>query len=298
MDGTGASAAIMLVIAAVLWFLYLVPTWLRKREYLATERTATRLQQTMRVMAETAEMPEQVRVAATAREAARQERLLRAEQRRADASAAREVAAVRRATPASAPRPALDGDVLRRRRMRRTRLGASLLMIAATIVAGVQVVLIATTGMSVGGFFVMLGAVAGGSVAIVVQRRLDALAMPRRASAGGARTAVQVPAVPVATAAPAPREPWTPVRTPEPLYLSRPAAPVAAPRPELAEALRAAAATSEAALRAAQEAPEVASLRPVAPAKPSRYAAMGVLGPDATESTDLDEVLRRRRSAG
>ncbi len=44
----------MLAVATGLWFLYLVPTWLRRREYLSTERTATRLQQTLRVMAETA----------------------------------------------------------------------------------------------------------------------------------------------------------------------------------------------------------------------------------------------------
>ena len=60
----------MLAVAAGLWFLYLVPTWVRRREYLATERTATRIQQTMRVLAETAEVPESVRIAATAREAA------------------------------------------------------------------------------------------------------------------------------------------------------------------------------------------------------------------------------------
>lgn len=296
MDGTGAGATIMLAVAAVLWFLYLVPTWMRRREYLATERTATRLQQTLRVMAETAEVPDQVRLAATAREAARHERLLRAEQRRADALAAREVAAVRRATPSTAPAPSLAPDVLRRRRMRRTRLGASLLMVAATIAAGVQIFLIATTGMSVGGFVVLAAAIAGGGAAILVQRRLDALAMPRASAGARARTAVQLPAAPVAAAAP--REPWTPVQTPKPLYLSRPAAPVAAPGPQLAEALRAAAASSEEALRAAQESPEVAPLRAAPPRKNSRYASMGVLGPDAVESTDLDEVLRRRRSAG
>jgi hypothetical protein len=32
--------------------------------------------------------------------------------------------------------------------------------------------------------------------------------------------------------------------------------------------------------------------------RPSKYAGMGVLGPDAVETPDLDEVLRRRRSAG
>ena len=39
MDLTGGGTAIMLAIAAGLWFLYLVPTWVRRREYLAwTER--------------------------------------------------------------------------------------------------------------------------------------------------------------------------------------------------------------------------------------------------------------------
>lgn len=291
MDGTGAGTAIMLAVAALLWFLYLVPTWLRRREYLATERTATRLQQTIRVMAETAELPETVRVAATAREAARRERLLRAEQRRADAMAARQAAAVRRETPYSAPRPALDPDVLRRRRMRRTRLGASLLMVTATVLALVQVWLIATTGMTPGAVGVLALAGAGGAVAIAVQRRLDARAMPRVAASSRVRTAVQVRDV----APPVRREPWTPVEMPRPMYLSRPAPEPVAPRAELEEALRAASAEAEETLRAAQASPEVVRLRS---SRPSKYAGMGVLGPDAVETPDLDEVLRRRRSAG
>jgi hypothetical protein len=290
MDGTGAGTAIMLAVAAVLWFLYLVPTWLRRREYLATERTATRLQQTMRVLAETAELPDAVRVAATAREAARQERILRAQQRRADAMAARQVAAVRRETPSSVPPPVLDHDVLRRRRMRRTRLGASLLMVAATVVALTQVWLIATTGMTPGAVGVL--ALAGGAVAVAigVQRRLDARAMPR-ASAVRPRTAVQVRDI----APEARRRPWTPVEMPRPMYLSRPAPERLAPRPDLQEALRAAAADAEATLRAAQASPEVVRLRS---SPPSKYAGMGVIGPDAVATPDLDEVLRRRRSAG
>jgi hypothetical protein len=291
MEGTGAGTAIMLAVAALLWFLYLVPTWLRRREYLATERTATRLQQTIRVMAETAEMPETVRVAATAREAARQERMLRAEQRRADAMAARQVAAVRRETPSSAPQVSLDPDVLRRRRMRRTRLGASLLMAATTIVALLQVWLIATTGMTPGAVGVLALAATGGAVAIAVQRRLDSRAMPRVAASSRSRTAVQL-----AESDPeVRRQPWTPVEMPRPMYLSRPAPESVAPRADLQEALRAAAAEAEATLRAAQASPEVVRLRS---SRPSKYAGMGVLGPDAVETTDLDEVLRRRRSAG
>jgi hypothetical protein len=291
MEGTGAGTAIMLAVAALLWFLYLVPTWLRRREYLATERTATRLQQTIRVMAETAEMPDTVRVAATAREAARQERILRAQQRRADAMAARQVAAVRRETPSSAPQVSLDPDVLRRRRMRRTRLGASLLMAATTIVALLQVWLIATTGMTPGAVGILAIAATGGAIAIAVQRRLAARAMPRVAASSRSRTAVQL-----AESDPeVRRQPWTPVEMPRPMYLSRPAPESVAPRADLQEALRAAAAEAEATLRAAQASPEVVRLRS---SRPSKYAGMGVLGPDAVETTDLDEVLRRRRSAG
>lgn len=262
MDGTGAGTAIMLAVAALLWFLYLVPTWLRRREFIAAEHGA-----------------------------GRPERLIRAEQRRADAAAAREARAARRAAP-TAPRAALDPGVLRRRRMRRTRRGASLLMVAATVVAGVQIWLVATTGMTLGAFFVLVAAIAGGGVAIATQRRLDALAMPRVAAAPTrSRTAVQVPdaAVPVARAS------WTPVETPRPMYLSRPAPEPVVARADLQEALRAAAAEAEANLRAAHAAPEVAPMRS---SSTSRYAGMGVLGADAVEERDLDEVLRRRRSAG
>jgi len=256
----------MLAVAALLWFAYLVPTWLRRREFIAAEHGA-----------------------------GRPERILRAEQRRADAAAAREARAARRAAPA-APRATLDSAVLRRRRMRRTRLGASLLMIAATLAAGVQIFLIATTGMSLGGFFVLVAAITGGGAAIATQRRLDAVAMPRAAAPARARTAVQLPAAAPASARVATS--WTPVETPRPMYLSRPAPEPLAPRVDLQEALRAAAAEAEAHLRAAHAAPEVSSMRSTSKAVPSRYAGMGLLGADAVEERDLDEVLRRRRSAG
>src|SRR5690606_25708013 len=41
----GLSSSVVIVLAAVLWLVYLVPTWLRRREYLSTERNAVRLQQ-------------------------------------------------------------------------------------------------------------------------------------------------------------------------------------------------------------------------------------------------------------
>ena len=67
---------VLVAAAAALWIAYLLPSWLRRRQYLATERNAVRLQQTLRILAETAETPEAVRVEATAREVAAQQRIL------------------------------------------------------------------------------------------------------------------------------------------------------------------------------------------------------------------------------
>ena len=53
----GFGGGAIIAFAAVLWLLYLAPTWMRRRQYLTTERTAVRLQQTLRILAETAEVP-------------------------------------------------------------------------------------------------------------------------------------------------------------------------------------------------------------------------------------------------
>lgn len=294
MDSTGAGTAIMIGVAALLWFLYLVPTWVRRREYLATERTATRLQQTMRVLAETAEVPTPVRVAVDAREAARQERILRAAVRRADAAAQRHAMAVRRAAHVGLP-VAAPNDALRRTRIRRTRAVASLVLLAAIATGLVQVWLMVTTGVAPLAWLVLLASLGAGTLSIAVQRRLDARMQP---AAPAARRSSATRAVPdIRFEAPAAeRRPWTPVPTPQPLYLARPAAtPVVEPAETLAAKLRAASAQSEENLREAHAAPEVAPIRPAAS---SRFARMGVIDESAVGQVDLDEALRRRRSVG
>ncbi len=280
MELTSAGTAIMLAVAAGLWFLYLVPTWVRRREYLATERTATRLQQTMRVLAETAEVPDAVRIAATARDAARAERGLRAQQRRADVMA-------------------VPADSLRRQRLRRTRRMASLLMVGATGVGLFQIWLMATTGATAGSWAVLGGALAGGGVAIAAQRGLDARAMPRAASAARTRSSSPLPReLPVRR--PIDPAPWTPVPLPQPLYLSKPPVQRMTPAVDSGTLLRQAAAQQEEAERAARPAAPVVPLRadPPPAARANRYAGMGILDPSDSTVTDLDEVLRRRRSAG
>ncbi|WP_156759929.1 large exoprotein [Microbacterium karelineae] len=68
--------AIALVIA-VLWLVYLLPTWQTKMRYNAAERNAVRLNQALRVLAESSETPGEVRVELSRREAAKQHRLVR-----------------------------------------------------------------------------------------------------------------------------------------------------------------------------------------------------------------------------
>src|SRR4051812_26721489 len=253
MDLTGAGTAIMIAIAAVLWFAYFLPTWMRRREYLDTERTATRLQQTLRVMAETAEVPDQVRVEVSARDAARAERLLLAQQGRADAIAARAVARLQAATP--------DAGWAAKQRRRRARRLATLLMVAATVTIAVQLWLMAAGTAGTGSWLIVAGGAALGIAGIAVRRRVD-----RRGSGGVPVARAQATSVVTerAHSAPATRA-WTPVALPAPLYLSRPQAQPVQPALDLATQLRAAALASERALRAAQDALEVVPLRPARP---------------------------------
>lgn len=319
MDFKGAGTAIMVAIAALLWFLYFVPTWMARREYLDTERTATRLQQTLRIMAETSELPEQVRVEVRARDAARHERVLRAHEHRADVLAARAKATVRASTPAI-PHTAASvswsrsthtpGAASARRRRRRAHRLASVLMVAATVTIGVQMLLVVTTGVTPGAWLVFALGAAPGVVSVNLRRRLDARSAHRAlvASPGGViREVEQQPAVARQKSA---ASGWTPVPVPPPLYLHKPQAqpivPAAQPG-ELVAQLRAAALAAEEAFRAAHAEPEVTPIRPVqtpvhAPTIPSRWAAMGRLavgsGGQNAATPDLDEVLRRRRNAG
>lgn len=331
MDFTGAGTAIMLALAAVLWFLYLLPSWMRRREFLATERNATRLQRAIRVMAEAAEAPVEVCVEATAREAARTERLLAQERRRAEAEARAEAhaaelrarAAERRAaelaraarrdvTPAAPSTAAPTQPALAR--LRRSRRLAGLLLLGALATAGVQVWLMATTGIALGAWLVLGAAVLAAGISLQLQRRI----------AARTRALVSAPAAPARRAAPtlvdlapaaaAPARAWTPVPVPKPLYLERGEAPRVPVEPPVSaeQLLRAAAEEAQRALAAAHAEPEVVRFRPregapaaadAAPAAdaasaPSRFAAMGHVDDLDTVSPDLDEVLRRRRSVG
>lgn len=341
MDISGAGGGLMFAAAAAVWLVYLMPTWFKRREYLATERNAVRLQQTLRVLAETAEMPSAVRLEATARTAAAQERLLREHQkssraaddaRIAQAAAAAKAAqarvaeearitAKRLAEIAPALAPAATAAAVRAqtgRRIRRTRLAATLLGAAGIAVILTQVVLMAFTGVAAGAWVVLGFASIASVTGVAALGRLSAVSRRRIAPVARQRVARRVTmseALPVAT--PLAAEPelapsWTPVPVPKPLYLSRPAMPkpvVVAPsilleeerlaeQLRVAEELRLAAAEAERALREAHAQPEVIPMRPA-----SKFASMGIIdtadiGSADAPASDIDAVLRRRRAAG
>ena len=71
--GTSGTTFLLLV-AAVLWLVYLVPLWLKRSEYYATERNATRLGQTMRLLAHTSHDSPEIEAELSARSIGKQER--------------------------------------------------------------------------------------------------------------------------------------------------------------------------------------------------------------------------------
>ncbi|MGO3146054.1 MAG: hypothetical protein ACTIJ6_00080 [Leucobacter sp.] len=95
MGSGGLGGGVMFLAIALLWGAVLVPAWFRRREFNVAERNALRLQRTLRVLAETAELPDEVRIQATAREALAHERMLRTTQKREEAEREAELAAAR-----------------------------------------------------------------------------------------------------------------------------------------------------------------------------------------------------------
>ncbi|UOQ59989.1 hypothetical protein MUN76_13210 [Leucobacter rhizosphaerae] len=91
----GLGGGVIFVVAALLWIAVLVPAWVRRREFRAAERNALRLQRTLRVLAETSEVPQEVRLEATAKQALAHEKLLRTAQRRQEAERDAELAEAR-----------------------------------------------------------------------------------------------------------------------------------------------------------------------------------------------------------
>jgi hypothetical protein len=326
MSGDALGGGVMVAIAAALWVVYLMPTWSRRRQYLATERNAIRLQQTLRILAETATVPQQVHLEANARAVAAQRKLLaeKEQEARAEAKAAEEAArAARRAAAAARAAEAARVAAESRRaaaqlpaaatlqRVRRGRMLSSVLLLA-----GVFLTLLGVPAV------VQAGAWTASAVGIALVAA-SFWALSRLARTARSARVVKVAPV-VATVEPQRFEPvqleetpaethtWTPQPLPRPLYLSRGTiAQTAMASVDAAAKLRRAAAEAEIARRAAEiaaeKSPEVTPLARPAAARSdsdsvaqstSRFASMGIVGDTTPGISDLDAVLRQRRAAG
>jgi len=283
---------VLLAVAAALWLAYLVPNWLRRSEYLATERNAVRLQQTLRVLAETAETPEAIRL-----ENAAKARALEATLR------------TRRQQPVAVGAPALledptDPRVIAAARLRRARIATTVVIGIAALALLSQLVAALIGGLAAASMLLVV--VSGGflGAGLWLQGRLARAQRARRAVArpDGVRA-------PTPSTRPPSRQPdypevevderaWTPQPLPQPLHqVRREAAIRAALAAERDGAAREAQERRVAAVaQQAFERAQPAEAAP-APAAASRFAAMGVVGELAVGMPDIDGALARRRAS-
>ncbi len=89
MGGQVLGGGVIVLVCVLLWLVYLLPSWANRHRYDAAERNAVRLNQALRILAETSETPEEVRLELNARTAFAQQRLAKRAQAERDAEARR-----------------------------------------------------------------------------------------------------------------------------------------------------------------------------------------------------------------
>ncbi|MGF3056816.1 hypothetical protein [Microbacterium sp. YY-01] len=295
MGGPVLSGGVIVLVAALLWLLYFLPSLRGSRQFYAAEKNAVRLNQALRVLAETSETPAEVRVELNTRTVYAQQKLARrvqAEREAQELQALRAELAAVRADPA-----------VKQARARRTvRLVASTIVLLGLVGVSLGVWQLLAAGSSVllwvGSGCVLLGAVVLQRMAAVASRAAVRAAQPAVA------TAPRV-SPPLHDQGPAR---WTPREVPQSLTAQAGtrahAARVAA---EAQQALRDAARAEALRERAEQMAPpEPERLAPDAaehaaapastPAADSPYARMGYV--DDAEIEAHVRALLARRSVG
>lgn len=294
--GDFLGGGLVFAVAATLWIMYLIPTWKRRRHFDATEMNAVRMQQTIRALAETADVPEEVEVEASARAVIEQKRILR----EAEAAA---MAEVREATAKSVGFDMKAYHAKRRARIARMISAAVLLVtLIGTVVSGVML-------FTAGAWQPLaLWAIAFAASLFIQEAVVSATATTREAPVRQAQDTIDF-----APSGALIQRSWSPNALPKPLHLSEGslAAAVVASQIE-AEKMRLASADSALVERLSVNNEAIANFKKAQAAKvaaqaaPSsqvsaRLAAMGVVDAGVTASGEsaglnLDEVLRRRRA--
>lgn len=279
MDGPVLSGGVIVLVAVLLWMLYLLPSWRGRFQYNAAERNAVRLNQALRVLAETSETPGEVRFELNARTALAQQKLakrLQAEREAAELEALRQELAATRADPV----------VRRARARRRVRITATVGLTLGVVMTGLGVWQLIVGSMPalvwVGGALMVLAGLTLQRMAAVAQRSARIARATERAVAPRAAAPElhdQGPAT------------WTPRPLPEPLVS------VSGTRAQAAQAeidaqadRRKAARVAALRERAERMAPPVPTQLPAAS---SPYARMGFVD-DAEIEQHVRELLSRR----
>lgn len=267
-----------MLVAVLLWMLYLLPSWRGRFQYNAAERNAVRLNQALRVLAETSETPGEVRLELNARTALAQQKLakrVQSEREAAELETLRQELAATRADP-----------LLRQARARRrVRVAATAIIVLGLAVAGLGVWQVIATGAQplvwLGGALIMIGG--------VTLQRMASVAV--RTAQRPVRAAAPIVERVAPTLHDQGRATWTPRALPEPLVsVAGSRAQVARAQIEAQEERRAGARRAELRERAEQFAPPAPTQLP-APASP--YARMGFVD-DAEIEAHVRELLSRR----
>ena len=303
MGGQVLGGGVIVLVAVLLWMVYLLPTWHSRRQFDAAERNAVRLNQALRVLAETSETPEEVRLELNARTALAQQRLARqavAERERAALEGARtelERARDERAAARTAP------AARRARARRRTRLLLTVVGIAAIALAGYGAWNVVATGSQL----LLWAGVAAALLSGLLLQRMRTVGARAGARAvfveSAQRTSGSVQDVALASD----RKVWAPRELPRPLTASAGSRAAAVLDVEDArEALRAAAVEESMRQRAAELRPaSIESARELRRAAEPRFAPAGGMdggggagGVDDAEIEAHVRALLRSRAAG
>lgn len=288
MDGPVLSGGVIVLVAVLLWALYFLPTWRGRHQYYAAERNAVRLNQALRVLAETSETPDEVRLELTARTALQQQRLakrVQAEKETAELELLRQELAATRRDP-------LVRQAKARRRLRQTASAG--LVIAATMIGFGVWEFIAS-----GGWMLAAGGAVLAVVGVWVLVRMAQVArnVARRVVPADAAPQAERVSPPLHDQGPAS---WTPRALPQPMVtVTGSRAQAARAQIDAQEQRRLAERRAELRRRAEELAPPAPTALPApaaASGAESPYARMGVV-----DDAEIEAHVRRmlaRRAAG
>jgi len=287
MDGPVLSGGVIVLVAVLLWMLYLLPSWRGRYQYNAAERNAVRLSQALRVLAETSENPEEVRLELTTRTAVAQQRLAKRVQSEREAA---ELVRLRSELAATRADPVMR----QARARRRVRVIALCVVVVGLAVSGIGIWQVLVGGAQlmtwIGGALTLAGLVALQRMASVARRSA------RRAHAASAAPVESAPRVspPLHDQGPAK---WTPRPLPEPMVsVAGSLAQTARAEMDAQQELRRAARVAELRERAGRMAPPEPVALPVASDPASPYARMGFV--DDAEIEDHVRRMLQKRAAG